>query len=119
MKAVIILRYLMSKGEFLRHGFLGNVTSSAQNRRPYSMPLLIHTENKPDFIQVYCLNAVYFFILLPEDCILSCFKEEKLFAIPCNQTRLCDYLPFLATRLCFCDCLAIGDTQLVSVTVVR
>jgi len=82
MKAVIILGYLMSKGELLRLRFHGRAKSSAQNRRPYSTPLLIHNENEPDFIQVYHLNVIYFFILLSDDCIISCFKDNKLFAIP-------------------------------------
>jgi len=84
MKAVIILRYLLSKDEVLRHRFIGRVKSSAQNRRPYSTPLLIHKENEPDFIQVYHLNAVYFFIFSSDYCIISCFKGNKIFPIPCN-----------------------------------
>jgi len=73
MRAVIILRYLTSKGEFLRLRFHGRVKSSVQKRRSYSMPLLIHKENEPDFMQFYHLNAIYF-ILSSGDCIISYFK---------------------------------------------
>jgi hypothetical protein len=76
MNALIILRYIISKGEFLRHTFLGRVQGSAQNRRPYNMLLLIRKENEPQFIQDYQLNAIYFFILSSDECIISCFNKN-------------------------------------------